>query len=67
MINRKCKCENKVNIRKKAVLKTEFSGKVDLVERTTALKKQGSLKSRGSEKIVQSKSSFIINWPTNFL
>ena len=50
MIIRKCKCEDKVNSQKLAVLKTVF------------LKKQGSLKNSASEKLVQSKSSFIINW-----
>ena len=55
MINRKYNCENKVNIRKLAVLKTVFSGKVALA------KTQGSLKSRGSEKLVQPKSNIIIN------
>ena len=32
MINRKCKCENKVNTRILAVLKAAFSGKVALAK-----------------------------------
>ena len=44
MINRKCKCENKVNIREKAVLKTAFSGKVDLAKTYNCFKKAGVIK-----------------------
>ena len=62
MINRKYNCENKVNSRKLGVLKKQHLLEKKLLgKRITALKKAGVLKSRGSEKTVQSKSSFIIN------
>ena len=60
MINRKHNCENKVSSPKSTILKTASSEKVALAKTyITALIKQGSLKSRGSEKVVYSMSSFI--------
>ena len=44
MIKRKCKWENKVNIREKAVLKAAFSGKVDLAKTCNCFKKAGDFK-----------------------
>ena len=56
MINRKCSCENEVSRQKTklAVLKNSI-----LRKRKIGLKKQGSLKIRGSENVADSKSMLI--------
>ena len=59
MINKKCNCENEVSGRKLAVPINSIFWKVALAKKCNCLKKYEFLKSRGSEKVAYSKSSFI--------